>query len=53
VLNGRVCGCRFNNVAKPGVEKRCWTPQEDDILYAALDAYGTSWVAIARCLPGR
>ncbi|KAK1268500.1 Transcription factor MYB44 [Acorus gramineus] len=51
--SGKSCRLRWCNQLSPQVERRPFTPEEDDIIIGAHSKYGNKWATIARYLPGR
>ncbi|KAK1316428.1 Transcription factor MYB44 [Acorus calamus] len=51
--SGKSCRLRWCNQLSPQVERRPFTPEEDDIIVRAHSKYGNKWATIARYLPGR
>jgi hypothetical protein len=55
-LPGRIakqCRERWVNHLDPAISKDAWTPEEDDVITAAIRQHGQKWALIARLLPGR
>jgi len=47
------CRERYFNHLDPNINRAEWTAEEDAILKAAYDKYGTAWSKISKMLPGR
>lgn len=50
------CLHRWNKVLKPGLQKGCWTYEEDEVVRAMVNSQGIArvkWAAVAAKLPGR
>lgn len=51
--SGKSCRLRWFNQLCPGVERRSFTAEEDEIIVEAHGKYGNKWATIARLLNGR
>lgn len=51
--SGKSCRLRWFNQLCPGVERRAFTAEEDEIIVEAHGKYGNKWATIARLLNGR
>jgi hypothetical protein len=51
--NARQCRDRWLNYLSPDVENGPWTPQEEDLLIAKFQEFGSSWKHIATFFPSR
>ncbi|KAL9258522.1 Transcription factor MYB73-like protein [Drosera capensis] len=51
--SGKSCRLRWCNQLSPLVERRPFTPQEDETILRAHARFGNKWVMIARMLKGR
>ncbi|OEL16718.1 Transcription factor MYB44 [Dichanthelium oligosanthes] len=51
--SGKSCRLRWCNQLSPGVERRPFTPEEDEVIVALHAQYGNKWATIARMLHGR
>ena len=48
------CRYRWHNVLNPDLLKGHWTKEEDEILTAAVEKFGSkNWKMIAKCVTGR
>jgi hypothetical protein len=52
-VTGSQCASHYGRALDPSVKRDEWTEAELDRLKEAVGVWGTSWVDIARCLPGR
>ncbi|XP_022922824.1 transcription factor MYB44-like [Cucurbita moschata] len=51
--SGKSCRLRWFNQLCPGVERRAFTAEEDEVITEAHAKYGNKWATIARLLNGR
>lgn len=51
--SGKSCRLRWFNQLCPGVERRAFTAEEDEIIVEAHARYGNKWATISRLLNGR
>jgi len=51
--SGKQCRERWRNHLDPGVVKRPWLPEEDEVLFQAHVKVGNRWAYISRLIPGR
>ncbi|XP_068636971.1 transcription factor MYB44-like [Aristolochia californica] len=51
--SGKSCRLRWFNQLSPAVERRPFTPEEDEVIVAVHARYGNRWATIARMLQGR
>ena len=50
---GKQCRERWVNILNPCVKRGDWSPPEQEVIFAHLGAFATSWSSMARVLPGR
>lgn len=51
--SGKSCRLRWFNQLCPGVERRAFTAEEDEVIVQAHGKYGNKWATIAKLLNGR
>uniref|UniRef100_A0A7S3EFQ1 Uncharacterized protein n=1 Tax=Rhodosorus marinus TaxID=101924 RepID=A0A7S3EFQ1_9RHOD len=51
--DGQHLRLRWMNHLRPSLDKKPWTPKEDETILRLQRLYGNSWVRIANSLPGR
>lgn len=47
------CSSRFEKTLDDAIKHTAWSPEEDVRLFAAVAAFGSSWVDVAANIPGR
>lgn len=51
--NGKQCRERWRNQISPDVDKRPWSPEEDEGIVRMYNEIGPKWAEIAKVFPGR
>lgn len=51
--SGKSCRLRWRNHLDPGVNRNCFTKEEEERLIAAREIYGAKWATIAKLFEGR
>lgn len=52
-VNGHQCQKRWQDTVEPNIKRGNWSPEEDNLLRSAVEAFGTSWQNVSLFVPGR